>query len=525
MAKNLLLRGKNYSIRLCIPADLREPGGQCELIKSTKTTDRKQARMLLRNVQGVAERLFFMARVGMMDKGKVISILQGYIEKALKEWKADRDRLSEIGFDLRETVAGALYLRGREKVGWAEQYKAIAEGIRKDFFVRGRREYIEEHAKILLKDNAVYVPEGEEFKSFCEQFAKVHIKAVEELAKREEGVYSYDYREFVSGMLAEELPITMKQAVDEWLELKQATGLKDGSVKMYVLNSDLAVRFYGEDYPVKQLNNKELLRFVKHEQGRGVKHNTLTKRVRVIKDVIKLASANHGFPLPTYKIELKDDTANVLPYTPEELNQCFTLLSDRRKIQDWKYWAVLIGLLGGLRREEVVSLRIMDVKEYFGIWYFDIVDAKSDAGIRKTPVSDILIRLGFLDFLGERKKSGDKYLLMCRLPVSKHVPTPMYAPVPATKYGDFFINLKEKMSIKVEPGEKKDLHSLRHNYSNSLKQAGVRPDIIDELCGHEHAPGSMRSIYDEKFEIEILAENLNTAVWKCDFSLLKTWKG
>lgn len=83
----------------------------------------------------------------------------------------------------------------------------------------------------------------------------------------------------------------------------------------------------------------------------------------------------------------------------------------------------------------------------------------------------------------------------------------------------------KKIALEVGENEKKTLHSLRHNYSDALKQGGVRPDITDELCGHEHAPGSMRSIYDEKFGLSILAENLAKAKWECDFSLLRTWKG
>jgi integrase len=160
------------------------------------------------------------------------------------------------------------------------------------------------------------------------------------------------------------------------------------------------------------------------------------------------------------------------------------------------------------------------VKEYWGIWYFDITDSKTDAGIRRTPVSDILIQLGFLDFLEQRKNSGEEHLLMCWLPAPNHA----YVPVPPEKYGSFFKNLKKKMKVEIGPNEKKDLHSLRHNYSDALKQAGVRPDIIDELCGHEHAPGSMRSIYDEKYELPLLAENLKQASWKCDFSVLRTSK-
>ncbi len=262
-----------------------------------------------------------------------------------------------------------------------------------------------------------------------------------------------------------------------------------------------------------------MLRFVKHEQSRLVKNITLIKRVRLIKDVVNLACVNHDLPVPTFKIELKDDAANVLPYTAEELNQLFLLINGTLISENWKYWAILISLLAGLRRVEVVALRIKDVKQHAGRWYFDITDSKTAAGIRCTPVSNFLISLGFLNFYNRRLESGEEFLLMGWKPMPKR----SYGPIPATKYGDFFSNLSMKFIKSLGKNEKKDLHSLRHNYCDALKQGGVRPDIIDELSGHEHAPRSMRSIYDEKFSIDILADNLCNAAWKCDFSLLSTW--
>lgn len=52
-----------------------------------------------------------MARTGLMGKRKIISILQGNIENVLREWSADRDRIAKVDFDLRESVAGTLYLK------------------------------------------------------------------------------------------------------------------------------------------------------------------------------------------------------------------------------------------------------------------------------------------------------------------------------------------------------------------------------------------------------------------------------
>jgi hypothetical protein len=73
---NLILRGKTYSVRLIHPADLRAHAGCSEVVRTVKTGDRKQARLLLRRVQEVAERLFFCARIGSVDKGKLIAALE-----------------------------------------------------------------------------------------------------------------------------------------------------------------------------------------------------------------------------------------------------------------------------------------------------------------------------------------------------------------------------------------------------------------------------------------------------------------
>ncbi len=520
MTNNLLLRGRFYSVRLFVPADMKEHVGKAEIVKSLRTRDKSQAKLLLRRIQHVVDRLFFCARIGMIHKGKLTALLQGYIEDALTDWSKNKDRLKSCRFDLSETM-GELYLSGAEE-SIAEQFKVIAAGIREDYFVNGRKEFVQGLAKVILENNGLTLdPESPDFVTFCDQFAKVNVWAQEELANREEGNFSYDYREKVAGMIAEELPVTLKEAADEWLEQKEVKGLTNGTMANYREIVGIVLRFYEEDYPVRRLNNRELLRYVKNEQGRGIKDTTVEKRLRVIKEVVTLASANHGFPPHTYKIELKNDASDVKPYTADELNQIFQLLSTKRDVTEWQYWATLIGLFGGLRREEVVSLRVKDIRQDNGVWYFDIRESKSDAGIRYVPISGILGNLGFFDFLKARRGTGEERLLMGWY----QAPKSEYAAITPTKYGDFFRNLMKGVQVNTGPNEKKDLHSLRHNFSNSLKQSGVRPDITDELCGHEHAPGSMRSIYDEKFGLSILAENLGSAVWECDFSLLKTWKG
>ena len=71
MPSNLLLRGRNHSLRLFIPTDPREHVGRTEIVKSL-TRDWRHAKMLLRRLQHAVERLFFCAwlyaRLGVVDK-------------------------------------------------------------------------------------------------------------------------------------------------------------------------------------------------------------------------------------------------------------------------------------------------------------------------------------------------------------------------------------------------------------------------------------------------------------------------
>jgi integrase len=527
MAENLIRRGKNYSARLHIPTDLQETIGRAEVVKSLRTSNKSQAKLLLRRLQFATERLFFIARAGMVDRGKLTGILTRYMEEVLTNWAENRGRLMESGFDLSETTGDYYLGEGGDKLHSSEQFKLIAEGVQRDYFVNGRKEYVHAMAQRHLKSEGVELPtDSPEFLKFSDDFAKVMVWAQEELSSRESGNFKYDYRERVERMVQEGYPVTLKQAVEEWFKNKELASLKSDTVETYKSMARIVQGFYGDPYAVKNLNNRELMRFVESQQAGGVKNTTINQRKGFIQDVVRLASANHGFVLPTYSIKLKDDKADVLPYTADELNQMFNVMNSK-KIPSWGYWAILVSILSGLRQSEVCDLLVKDVRQAGEVWFFYVRDAKTKAGIRSVPVSDVLLQLGFLGFLLERQRSGESHLFMCRLPPSKQRSASVYAPLPASKYQDFFRNsIRGKCKITLKEGQKKDHHSLRHNFADSLKQGRVAAEYRDELCGHAGKTGSaMRDVYDEQYGVAILAEELRKAKWECDFSLLKTWKG
>ncbi len=66
-------------------------------------------------------------------------------------------------------------------------------------------------------------------------------------------------------------------------------------------------------------------------------------------------------------------------------------------------WLALLGAYSGARLEEICTLRLADIREENSIWFFDIRDSKSSAGVRKVPLHSQVIAVGFLDYVKAHK--------------------------------------------------------------------------------------------------------------------------
>lgn len=76
---------------------------------------------------------------------------------------------------------------------------------------------------------------------------------------------------------------------------------------------------------------------------------------------------------------------------------------ERKKLDGGYYWIPLLCAYGGFRRAEAAGLRLVDLKREDGIYYFDVVfneerRLKTGSSIRKIPVHDDLLKLGFIEF-------------------------------------------------------------------------------------------------------------------------------
>lgn len=152
-------------------------------------------------------------------------------------------------------------------------------------------------------------------------------------------------------------------------------------------------------------------------------------------------------------------------------------------LKDERYWLPLIAIFSGMRQEEIAQLHIEDVKEADGITFFDINDKpprmlKNANAARQVPLHTTLVRLGFLEYLDQCRKSRHVRLF------------PNLKPGGADNrlghsFSKWFTRYRRDIGV-YRKGL--DFHSFRHSASTSMHQAGIERAVLDHVTGHS-TPG------------------------------------
>jgi integrase len=223
---------------------------------------------------------------------------------------------------------------------------------------------------------------------------------------------------------------------------------------------------WGQHQKSRDLPLSELLK--KFGQGEGQLSNAaLNHYVSALKSLFDWARKRGDFerdnPFAEQSRKAGDDKWQ--PYTMAEL----ATLLDAIPAGSTMRWVTLVGLFSGMRLEEICQLRTSDVKNEAGVWFFDILKAKTEAGIRRVPVHSKLIAVGILDLAEgqgqlwpELKPSGRDNKL-------------------SVDFSKRFGRMRRNAEI-----ERKGLafHSLRKNFTTALDQAGVAQADAAVLLGH-----------------------------------------
>lgn len=145
-------------------------------------------------------------------------------------------------------------------------------------------------------------------------------------------------------------------------------------------------------------------------------------------------------------------------------------------------WAALLGLYTGARASEVGQLHTVDVSEVDGVSAIRINDEgegqklKTEVSNRVVPIHPDLVSLGFLDYVGRLRNSGDWRLFPQASSTAKNGAGNWISKA----FSYYLGNLSEGW-----PQAKRGFHSLRKTVIQQMQAAGVASEMRAQIVGHE----------------------------------------
>lgn len=207
-------------------------------------------------------------------------------------------------------------------------------------------------------------------------------------------------------------------------------------------------------------------------------------------------------------------------YTSDDLQKLLEGLKAeavKGKLKDHpeRYWLPLIALFSGMRLNEIAQLHVGDVVQVKGIWCFKVQAGeeggkkiKTAASNRVIPVHQTLIDLGLIAFVEAIKKAGHPRLWM-RLTLDSKGKW-------GKNFSNWFLgvhNYQGFLRAYVTKDDKKDFHSFRHTFINTLKQSDVDEVKIAELVGHVN-PSITTGRYGKRHGVEKMKKTVDLIGYK-----------
>ena len=164
-----------------------------------------------------------------------------------------------------------------------------------------------------------------------------------------------------------------------------------------------------------------------------------------------------------------------IPLDPKEVSRIFKAIPE-----DDKQLATVtaIAMFTGMRINEICSLKVAHIIDAEGIRCFDIVDSKTNAGIRVVPVHpllDALVDRLLKEAQGDAEQSPKDAYLIEGLQNNKYSNR---SDAVSKRFG----RLKKEMGFEA----KKVFHSIRKCVVTQLDRAGYRETSIANLVGHDN---------------------------------------
>jgi len=317
----------------------------------------------------------------------------------------------------------------------------------------------------------------------------------------------------------------IREVVDEFLDLRKGT-IGEKMLSEYRVLTDEFIEIIG-NIPVSSLSKDTIRTYIKIQtqlpinRRKNPKYRDLSideiiklkdvkpqSRVNVNKFLTRLTTfmrfgVSQGYIKDNYidgmkiPISKTEERKKREPFSPEDLVKILhpkTYLGwtidfgkttksnkpDVVKYQNPFYWSFCIGILSGMRTNEISQLLIGDIIKKENVWMFSIDETegksvKTTSSIRKVPVHPTLISLGFIDYVKIIKSKG-----VDRVFPELTKQRDGYSTKISQHYNEKFLP-----SVGVWKKQVKVLYSTRHTFINRCYNKGVDRDILKSIVGHE----------------------------------------
>jgi len=267
--------------------------------------------------------------------------------------------------------------------------------------------------------------------------------------------------------------------------------------------------------------NKTIDQIMEMKNVETISNNTRRKHFDTIKSLFTWAVENgktdHNYAsgLKIVAKSVGDDDRK--KFSKEDLQKIissdeYTLKNGKRHKKAAYFWIPLISMFTGARINELCQLKVADIQQENGIWFFSInvedgKTVKTKAAIRKIPIHKTLIALGFLNFHESQKKNNETQLFS---ELTKHKQHGYGASFGRWFNDRYLIDCgvrDEKKTIK------KTHHSFRHTLIHHFQQLGIEEKRYKAIVGHKDKD---LSYYQHGFDLKVLADEV---IAKIDFGL------
>ncbi|AYL17487.1 site-specific integrase [Pseudomonas syringae] len=204
-----------------------------------------------------------------------------------------------------------------------------------------------------------------------------------------------------------------------------------------------------------------------------------------------------------------------------------TKIHNNISVYPYQFWMPLIAAFSGMRIAEIAGLTPKDIEERNGIWCIRIEEnimigkrVKTLSSKRLVPIHSRLKKLGFIDYVSSRKKTGSE-MLFDGVSYNKkngwgHAASTFFTRVPSksTPGGGYFYNV----GVHLAAHDGRDMHSFRHTLIDQLKNCGESKHysqyIVESISGHQKPQKTEADHYGDELSLEKKAEYLERVIYE-----------